>query len=67
LKKSVVHDHNIETGAVLELVMPVLADPGLIDEEDFLAVDDTQPRNPNKTPKMFQFSITQVRGRLQGG
>jgi hypothetical protein len=29
--------------------------------------DDTQPRNPNKTPKMPSFSITQVRGRLRGG
>jgi hypothetical protein len=29
--------------------------------------DDTQPGNPNKTPKMSQFGITRVRGRLQGG
>ena len=27
--------------------------------------DDTQPGNPNKTPKMVLFGITQVRGRLQ--
>jgi hypothetical protein len=27
-------------------------------------VDDTQPGNPNKTPKMPLFSITRVRGRL---
>jgi hypothetical protein len=25
------------------------------------------PENPNKTPKMSQFGITQVRGRLRGG
>jgi hypothetical protein len=29
--------------------------------------DDTQPGNPNKTPKMPSFSITRVRGRLRGG
>jgi hypothetical protein len=29
--------------------------------------DDTQPGNPNKTPKMASFGITQVRGRLRGG
>jgi hypothetical protein len=27
--------------------------------------DDTQPGNPNKTPKRVLFGITQVRGRLQ--
>jgi hypothetical protein len=32
-----------------------------------LRVDDTQPGNPNKTPKMPLFSITRVRGRLRGG
>jgi hypothetical protein len=31
------------------------------------SADDTQPGNPNKTPKMSQFSITRVRGRLRGG
>jgi hypothetical protein len=30
-------------------------------------VDDTQSGNPNKTPKMASFGITQVRGRLRGG
>jgi len=29
--------------------------------------DDTQPENPNKTPKMSMSSIAQARGRLQGG
>ena len=27
--------------------------------------DDTQPRNPNKTPKNALFGITRVRGRVQ--
>jgi hypothetical protein len=30
-------------------------------------VDDTQPGNPNKWPKMGLFGITQVRGRVRGG
>ena len=29
--------------------------------------DDARPGNPNKTPKRSMFSITQARGRLQGG
>jgi hypothetical protein len=30
-----------------------------------ITVDDTQPGNPNKTPKRDLFGITQVRGRLR--
>jgi hypothetical protein len=33
-------------------------------EDNVDGIDDTQPRNPNKTPKMPLFSITRVRGRL---
>lgn len=41
--------------------------PLLLPDPLSLAADDAQPGNPNKTPKMSMFSITQARGRLRGG